>query len=51
MTEDPNKVYSSGLTLGEAEDLHKHIIEGTRIFGAVAILAHLLAYVWSPWMH
>jgi light-harvesting protein B-800-850 beta chain len=51
MTEDPNKVYSSGLTLGEAEDLHKHIIEGTRIFGAMALFAHLLAYVWSPWMH
>jgi light-harvesting protein B-800-850 beta chain len=51
MTEDPTKVYSTGLTLAEAEDLHKHIIEGTRIFGAMALFAHLLAYVWSPWMH
>lgn len=48
---DPNKVYPTGLTVGEAEELHSKLIEGTRIFGAVAVLAHFLAFVWSPWLH
>ncbi len=48
---DPNKVYPTGLTLAEAEELHAHVINGTRIFGAVAVVAHILAYVYSPWLH
>ncbi len=48
---DPIKVYPTGLTLAEAEELHSHVINGTRIFGAAAILAHLLAYVLTPWLH
>jgi light-harvesting protein B-800-850 beta chain len=48
---DPNRVWPSGLTLAEAEDLQSHLIEGTRLFGFVAILAHLLAYIYSPWLH
>jgi light-harvesting protein B-800-850 beta chain len=51
VTDDPNKVYPTGLTLAEAEDIHKYLIEGTRIFGGMAVFAHLLAYVWSPWLH
>jgi light-harvesting protein B-800-850 beta chain len=48
---DPNKVYPTGLTLAEAEELHGHVINGTRIFGGVAVVAHVLAYVYSPWLH
>ena len=51
MTHDPNKVWPTGLTIAESEELHRHIIEGTRIFGAVALIAHLLAFLWSPWLH
>ena len=47
---DPNKVYPTGLTLAEAEELHSHVINGTRVFGAVAVVAHVLAYVYSPWL-
>ncbi len=51
VTEIAEKVYPSGLTMAEAEDLHKQLLEGTRIFGGIALFAHLLAYVWSPWLH
>ena len=48
---DPNKVYPTGLTLAEAEELHEHVINGARVFGAIAIVAHVLAFVYSPWLH
>jgi light-harvesting protein B-800-850 beta chain len=42
---DPNKVYPTGLTLAEAEELHSHVINGTRVF------AHFLSYALTPWLH
>jgi light-harvesting protein B-800-850 beta chain len=50
MNYDPNRVWPSGLTLAEAEELHRHIIDGTRVFGFIAVIAHLLAYMYSPWL-
>jgi light-harvesting protein B-800-850 beta chain len=50
MNYDPNRVWPSGLTLAEAEELHRHIIDGTRVFGAIAVIAHLLAFLYSPWL-
>jgi len=48
---DPNKVWPTGLTEPEAQELHRSIIQGTQIFGAIAAFAHLLAYIYSPWLH
>jgi light-harvesting protein B-800-850 beta chain len=51
MADDPNRVWPSGLTLAEAEELHERVIEGTRLFGLIAAVAHLLAYIYTPWLH
>ncbi len=48
---DPKKVYPTGLTIAEAEELHSHVINGTRAFGAIAVFAHFLAYALTPWLH
>lgn len=49
--DDPNKVWPTGLTIRESEEVHRQIIDGTRVFGAISLFAHLLVYVYSPWLH
>lgn len=40
----------TGLTTAEAEELHRNLLQGTQFFGFVAAMAHLLAYIYSPWL-
>lgn len=47
---DPEKVWPTGLTLSEAEDLHSQLIDGTRIFGVISLLAHILVAFTTPWL-
>lgn len=49
--EKGERVWPSGLTMGEAEELHKYMIDGTRVFFFISVFAHLLAYMYSPWLH
>ena len=47
---DDTKVYPSGLTEKEAEEIQAGLMWGTRIYAAIAILAHILAYMLTPWL-
>ena len=50
MSNDPDKVWPTGLTLREAEEVHSYLIDGTRVFGVIALLAHILVAVTTPWL-
>ena len=40
----------TGLSIAESQELHRNLILGTQFFGFTAVIAHLLAYIYSPWL-
>ncbi|MFN7572929.1 MAG: light-harvesting antenna LH1, beta subunit [Betaproteobacteria bacterium] len=50
MANNEDRVWPTGLTEAESEELHTKLIQGTQMFGVIAAVAHLLAYMYSPWL-
>lgn len=44
------QVSPSGLSEPEAKEFHKIFVTSFLIFTAVAIVAHVLAWMWRPWL-
>jgi light-harvesting complex 1 beta chain len=45
-----SNVSLSGLTESEAREFHSLFIQGFLIFTAIAIVAHVLVWMWRPWI-
>lgn len=50
MVPNPDKATYSGLTEPEAREFHKIFVSSFLIFTAIAIVAHILAWMWRPWL-
>jgi predicted dinucleotide-binding enzyme len=50
MADEHDKVYPTGLTVKEAEEIQAGLMWGTRIYAGIAIFAHILAYMLTPWL-
>lgn len=51
MVDVPSKGGSlSGLTESEAREFHSIFMTSFVIFTAIAIVAHILAWMWRPWL-
>ena len=46
----PNTVSLTGMSEGEAQEFHRYYIQGMMMFVAIAVVAHLLAWFWRPWI-
>lgn len=50
MTDDTGTGSTSGLSEAEAKEFHALFIQSFLIFTAVAVVAHILAWAWRPWL-
>lgn len=40
----------TGMSDDEAQEFHKYYMQGTLLFVAVAVVAHILVWAWRPWI-
>ena len=45
-----DNVSLSGFTESEAREFHGYFIQGFLIFTAIAVVAHILVWMWRPWI-
>ncbi|MBI1386548.1 MAG: light-harvesting protein [Rhizobiales bacterium] len=50
MPEGSKSMYSTGLSENEAKEFHGLFMSSFFIFTAVAVVAHILAWMWRPWL-
>jgi light-harvesting complex 1 beta chain len=50
MADDVTKGSPSGLSEAEAKEFHKIFVTSFMIFTAIAVGAHILAWMWRPWL-
>lgn len=50
MADIPRSDSLSGLTANEAQEFHKIFMMSFIIFTAIAIAAHVLVWMWRPWI-
>lgn len=39
----------TGLSEAECKEIHGYFMRGAQMWGAVAVIAHVLVYQWLPW--
>jgi len=47
---DPKGMGPSGLSENEAKEIHGAVVQMTFLFVAIAVVAHILMWVWRPWI-
>lgn len=50
MADGGSTVSLSGMTENEAEEFHKYYLQGMTMFTIVAVIAHILVWLWRPWI-
>ncbi|MFN2288557.1 MAG: light-harvesting antenna LH1, beta subunit [Chromatocurvus sp.] len=40
----------SGLSADEAKEFHSFFVQGFLGFTAIAVVAHILVWMWQPWL-
>jgi light-harvesting complex 1 beta chain len=40
----------SGFSDEEAQEFHSYFVQGFVIFTVIAVVAHVLAWMWRPWL-
>ena len=46
---DKSDLSFTGLTDGQAQELHSVYMSGLWLFTAIAVVAHIATFIWFPW--